>query len=317
MMPFLDIIVFPGLLFLLFLAFFCEWLDRKAVAKLQNRVGPKHTGPEGILQPFADFIKLLSNEDIIPAAVDRIMFSLGPILILTLSLMPLFLIPIAGSSALVWFEGDLIFIMFVMTLRIIITFLSAWSSTNRFSMIGGMRVILQMLAFEIPLTIAMTGPAISARSLSLSKIVQFQASEHLLLLAQPLGFVIVTICLLAELRMVPFDIPKAKTEIVKGWFVEFSGKKLALLRLTEDFELVLAASLMVSLYLGGPIGPWQTQSVLYFFTKLVICILILSNLRALFARFRIDQALKGAWKYLTPLALIQVILVELMPMVIP
>jgi len=317
MMSFLDILLFPGLLFLLSLAFFSEWVDRKVVAKLQNRVGPQYTGPWGILQPFADFVKLLSKEDITPVAVDRLMFSLAPILILSLSLMPLFLIPIADCSALVWFEGDLIFIMFVMTLRIIIIFMGAWSSTNRFSTIGGTRAVLQMLGFEIPLTIAMTGPAISARSLSLSRIVQSQAVGSYFLLTQPLGFVIVTVCLLAELQMTPFDIPKAETEIVAGWLVEFSGKKLALLRLAKDFELVLAASLIASLYLGGPLGPWQLHSALYFFTKLVVCILILSNLRALFARFRIDQVLLGTWKYLTPLAFLQIILIELVPMVIP
>jgi NADH-quinone oxidoreductase subunit H len=174
-----------------------------------------------------------------------------------------------------------------------------------------------MLGYEIPLTIAMIGPAISARSLSLSRIVQSQTVGLWYLLTQPIGFAIVTICFLAELQWIPFDAPKAETEIVAGWLVEFSGKKLALLRLAKDFKLVLAASLMASLYLGGSLGPWQLHPTLYFLAKLIICILILSNLRALFARFRIDQALKGAWKYLTPLALLQVALVKLISVVIP
>ena len=317
MIPFLNVLLFPGLLFLFSLAFFGEWMDRKVVAKLQNRVGPLYTGPWGTLQPLADFIKLLSKEDITPSAVDRLLFSLTPILILSFSLTPLFLIPMSDRSALVWFEGDLIFIMFVTTLIALIMFLGAWSSTNRFSTLGGVRVALQMLSYEIPLTIAMICPAISAKSLSVSRIVQSQAVGPWYLLTQPIGFAIVIVCFLAELHMVPFDVPKAETEIVAGWLVEFSGKKLALLRLAKDFELVLAASLMASLYLGGPLGPWQLHPTMYFLAKFIVCILILSNLRALFARFRIDQVLLGAWKYLTPLAFIQVVLVELVPVVIP
>ena len=317
MIPFLNVLLFPGLLFLFSLAFFGEWMDRKVVAKLQNRVGPLYTGPWGTLQPLADFIKLLSKEDITPSAVDRLLFSLTPILILSFSLTPLFLIPMSDRSALVWFEGDLIFIMFVMTLIALIMFLGAWSSTNRFSTLGSVRVVLQMLGYEIPLTIAIIGPAISAKSLSVSRIVQSQAGGPWYLLTQPIGFAIVIVCLLAELHMVPFDAPKAETEIVTGWLVEFSGKKLALLRLAKDLELVLAASLMTSLYLAGPLGPWQLHPTLYFLVKLIVCILILSNLRALFARFRIDQVLLGAWKYLVPLAFLQVVLVELVPVVIP
>ena len=305
----LQIFLFPGFLFLFSLAFFGEWVDRKLVAKFQNRYGPLYTGPKGILQPVADFFKLLAKEDIMPAATDKVIFSIVPILVLTLSLTPLFLIPMADSSALVWFKGDLIVIMFITTLLIVAMFMGAWASTDRFSTIGGMRVGLQMLGYEIPMTIAMIGPAISSKSLSLSGIVQSQAGELWYVITQPLGFAIALICLLAHLQKVPFDGPEAESELVAGWMVEFSGKKLALLRLAKNFELVLAGSLLVSLYLGGPLGFWLPLPSVYFFLKLIVCIFILSNLRALFARFRIDQVLMGAWKYLTPLALLQIILV--------
>jgi len=305
----LQIFLFPGFLFLFFLAFFSEWVDRKLVAKFQNRYGPLYTGPKGILQPVADFLKLLAKEDIVPAATDKAVFSIAPILILALSMTPLFLIPMADFSALVWFEGDLIVIMFIMTLVIVAMFMGAWASTSRFSTVGGMRVGLQMLGYEIPMTIAMIGTAISSKSLSVSGIVQSQVEGLWYVITQPLGFAIALICLLAHLQRVPFDVPEAESEIVAGWLVEFSGKKLALLRLAKNFELVLAGSLLVSLYLGGPLGFWLPHPSLYFFLKLIICIFILSNLRALFARFRIDQVLMGAWKYLTPLALLQIILV--------
>jgi NADH-quinone oxidoreductase subunit H len=310
-MALLGILLFPGFSFLFFLAFFTEWLDRKIVAKLQNRYGPLYVGKKGILQPVADFIKLLSKEDITQAMADKAPFAAIPIIMLALAITPLFCIPVTGVSALTSFEGDLIVVMFIMSLTALLVFIGGWVSTNRFSTIGGVRAGLQMFGYEIPLNIGMIGPAISAGSLSISGIVEWQSQEVWLILTQPLGFAIMSLCLLAHLQRVPFDIPEAESEIVGGWLVEFSGKKLALLRLARNFELVLATSLMVSLYLGGPSGLWQPNP-LTFFIKLVICIFILSNIRALFARYRIDQFLAGTWKYLTPLALLQISIVNLL-----
>lgn len=309
----LQIIIFPGFLFLIIAALFYEWVDRKFVARLQNRFGPLHTGPMGLLQPFADLIKLLSKEDIVPYAADKLLFSAAPIFLVSLPLLALFCIPVVENTALIAFEGDLILIMFLSTLIIVSVFIGAWSSTSRFSAVGGVRACLQMLGYAIPMTVVMTGPAIVAKSLSISKVVQWQSSGFWFVITQPLGFFILSICLLAELQKIPFDIPKAETEVVAGWSTEFSGKKLALLKLAEDLELVLAGSLMTSLYLGGPSGFWFMPPFVWFIVKLTLCILILSNLRALFARFRIDQLMRGLWKYLTPLALFQIVLVELIP----
>lgn len=307
----LELFFFPGFSFLFFLAFFAEWLDRKIVAKLQNRYGPLHVGLKGMLQPVADFIKLLSKEDITPAMADRIPFALTPVLMLALAMTPLFCIPVTGLSALVSFEGDLIVVMFIMSLTAFLAFVGGWVSTNRFGTIGGIRAGLQMFGYEIPLNISMIGPAIGAGSLSLKGIVEWQNQGVWFILTQPLGFAILSLSLLAHLQRVPFDIPEAESEIVGGWIVEFSGKKLALLRLAKNFELVLAASLMSSLFLGGPTGIWQPNPLVYFI-KLVASVFILSNLRALFARYRIDQLLTGAWRYLTPLALLQISLVKLL-----
>ena len=306
-----GILLFPGFLFLFSLAFFTEWLDRKLVAKLQNRYGPLHVGPKGILQPVADFIKLLSKEDITPARADRGPFVAVPVLMLALAMTPLFCIPVSSLSALVFFEGDVIVVMFIMSLIALLVFIGAWVSTNRFSTIGGIRAGLQMFGYEVPLNIVMIGPAIAAGSLSISGIVEWQSQNIWLVLTQPLGFVILAVCLLAHLQRVPFDIPEADSEIVAGWLVEFSGRKLALLRLASDFELVLAASLMVSLYLGGTSALWHLGPFAYFI-KLITCVFILSNLRALFARYRIDQLLSGTWKYLTPLALLQISILKLL-----
>lgn len=308
-----SIIVYPGLAFLVLLSLFYEWVDRKFVARLQNRYGPLYTGPSGILQPFADIVKLLSKEDIEPKGVDHVLFRTVPILMLALPLLGLLVLPINSQTALIAFEGDLIFIIFLLTLVAALVFLAGYASANRFGTIGGLRGALQMLGYEVPLSVSLIGPAVMAGSLSISKIVQWQTRTGLwMILMQPVGFAISVLCFLAELEKVPFDIPEAETEIVAGWLTEYSGRKLALFRLASDVELVLACGLLTALYLGGPAAPTPWLSIVWFLVKATAVLLVFSNLRALFARFRIDQMVSGCWKYLVPLASIQLIAVELM-----
>ncbi len=306
-----EILVFPGILLLLVLAFFYEWIDRKFFARLQSRIGPLYTGPLGLLQPVADFVKLLSKEDIVPMACDKLIFTAAPIIYLALPLTALFIVPISNSTSLISFEGDLVFTMFIFTVLVITVFLAGWSSVNRFSIIGGVRAALQMLSYEIPLGLAMVGPAIAAGSLSISTIAQWQSSNVIwTIFLQPIGFGVMVAGLLAELEFVPFDIPEAETEIVAGWRTEFSGRKLALFRLGRDLELVLAAGVVAALYLGGAQALGPVPAIVTFLLKTVAVVLLFSFLRAVFARFRIDQMTAGMWKYLLPLAILQIILIE-------
>lgn len=308
----LEILLFPGFLFLTALALFYEWVDRKFLAKLQSRYGPLYTGPSGLLQPLADLVKLLSKEDVIPEAADKFMFSCAPIFLLSLPLVALFLIPISDLTAIISFEGDLIFLMFLFTLIAVTVFIAGWSSVSRFSTVGSVRAGFQMLGYEIPMCLVMVGPAITAKTLSISKIAGWQASNTAWFIwLQPLGFAIFVVCLLAELEWIPFDIPEAETEIVAGWMTEFGGSKLALIRLGRDVELLLAASLITSLFLGGPNSLWIVPPVVFFLLKTTLAVILLTTLRALFARFRIDQMIAGAWKYLVPLAILQMTLIKL------
>ncbi len=311
-MDILGLLVFPGLAFLITLAWFYEWLDRRFFARLQNRYGPIYTGLHGLLQPLADFIKLLAKEDIEPEAVDKPLFRSVPILILTLPLTSLFLIPINGVKAFVHFEGDLIFTLFIVHLMSTLAFLGGWSSTNTFSIVGGMRAAMQMLGSEVPLALVLVGPAIASGSLSITKIVDWQVTRGLWgVRLAPIGFSIAVLATLAGLEKVPFDSPKAETEIVAGWQTEFSGRKLALMRLGLNLELVLAAGLITSLFLGGPSGPVSLiPGVIWFLIKSTLIVLLLSTLRALFARFRIDQMVSGFWKYLVPLAILQIVILH-------
>lgn len=318
-----QILIFPGLSFILSYTLYAEWLSRKTVARLQNRVGPLHTGWQGVLQPLADFIKLLVKEDITPAAAEKIVFNIVPVFIFAIPLAATFLIPIQSVTSL-WgyepvaaFEGDLIMVLFLMSMTVLAVFLAGWSSGNVFGAVGATRVAFMMLAYEIPLSLVAISPAIMAKSLSIINIVNWQVGSAQSFIANPtlpgfllgivllIGFVIYTICLLAELEMRPFDMSEAETEIVHGWQVEYSGVKLGLLRSGHHVKMVLAAGLLTSIYLGGPAGP-VLPPIVWFVVKTSFCIIILSNLSALFARFRIDQMVSGAWKYLVPLAVLQV-----------
>jgi NADH-quinone oxidoreductase subunit H len=306
-----QVLVFPGITLLLVLAFFYEWIDRKFFAKLQSRYGPLYTGPFGLLQPVADFVKLLSKEDIVPTACDKIIFSLTPLIYFALPLTALFVTPIGSQTGIISFEGDLLFLLFVFTLLAITAFLAGWSSTSRFSIIGSVRAALQMLSYEIPLGLALIGPAILAKSLSISNIVQWQSrNASWSIWLQPIGFGVIIVCLLAELEFVPFDIPEAETEIVAGWRTEFSGRRLALFRLGRDLELVLVSALVAALYLGGPQSIGFVPAIVTFMVKTVLMVLLLSFLRGVFARFRIDQMTSGMWKYILPLAILQIVLIQ-------
>jgi len=322
----ISVLVFPGLFFILTYSLFAQWVSRKAAARLQNRQGPLHTGWQGILQPLADFIKLLVKEDITPAAANKPVFDFTPLFIFALPLAATFLIPIQSITNL-WswepvasFEGDLIMVLFLMSIVVLAIFLAGWSSGNLFGAVGATRVAFMMLAYEIPLGLVAISPAILARSLSINSIVDWQVASVAAFLTTPslwglvtgmvlfIGFAIYVVCLLAELEMRPFDMSEAETEIVHGWQVEYSGKKLLLLNAGHDVKMVLAAALLTSLFLGGPAGPVLPPFV-WFILKTTLCVLILSNMSVLFARFRIDQLVSGAWRYLVPLAVLQVMAV--------
>lgn len=305
-----EIFVVPGFLFLFSLALFYQWVDRKLVARLQNRQGPRFTGIQGIFQPLADLLKLLSKEFVIPTEANALIFQAAPIFYLAICLIGMFTIPITASPALMHFEGDLILIIILFTLISITIFFCAWGSTGVYSVVGGVRAILQLLVFEIPLAIVIMGPAIIAKSLSLSTIVQWQQNNTNFIFLQPLGLLTFIICLLAELEVVPFDIPIAKGEIVAGWKTEFNGRGLALISLAIDVELLLSASLITTLYLGGP-TLWILPPILGFFIKTSGIILLFSLVKSLFARFRMDQILRNSWEILVPLSIIQITLIEL------
>ncbi len=311
----LSVFTFPGLLFVLLISLTYEWIDRKLYAAFQNRVGPWVTGPSGILQPIADFIKLLTKEDITPEGADTVIFRGVPVFALAVALTCSLLLPISGNKGLVSFEGDLIVAIALMTILCIAFCCAGLSSPSRFSTVGAERTMLQLLGFEIPFMLSIVSVAVSTGSLNIAGVVEAQKMGWLIVGPNVLSFITFLLAAQAELERIPFDIPEAETEIVAGWLTEFSGRKLALLRLTKDVELFYLSGLAASLFLGGPLGPiapgleWLLHPV-YFIIKSLVVLFSLSLLRSVFARLRIDEAVDFLWRYAIPFSVLQFLLIR-------
>jgi NADH-quinone oxidoreductase subunit H len=310
---FFRVLVFPGFTFILFFTMFCDWVERKIEARIQNRVGPQFTGPAGILQPFADFVKLLTKEDIVPRDAKKTAFRFAPILSFAILVFAMSFLPIDGAAIIPnsSFAGDLIFVMALVTIANFLLFLSGWASASPYGAIGAARVLTQFLGYDIPLFLLALAPAFLAKSLSISAIAANQYLPFILL--APWAFVLFIVALQAELEKDPFDIPHAESEVVGGIETEYCGGKLAFLHLTRDVQIVFGAALVVELFLGGPYGPvffglpafWYT---LWFVLKLLVVVVISEYLTTLFARLRIDQVVTENWKVVLPLSVLSLIL---------
>lgn len=311
----LYLLVYPGLAFVFVYSTLCEWFDRKVFARLQNRMGPSHTGRWGVLQPVADFVKLLSKEDVVPEKADKTMFTLLPILGLAIVTTAMLLLPVwhfnPAASSFNSFSGDIIILLYLLSLPTLIFFLAGWSSTNLFSTLGGTRVLTMLFGYEVPLFLTVLSPAVLAGSWRLAEIARFFQAKPALLLVNLPGFILAVICVQAKLERTPFDIPHAETEIVGGTFTEYSGKKLAFFRLMTDVEMVVSSGLLATVFLGGfPGGVFL--GFLWFVLKTLFVIFLLSLLRAATSRIRVDQVVSFAWTYLAPLAVIQLFIVILL-----
>ncbi len=273
-------------------------------------MGPTHTGRFGLLQPIADFIKLMAKEDIVPEAADKRLFSVLPAIGLAVVSTAGLLLPVWNFDLArpTWtsFPGDIVVILYLLSLPTLILFLAGWSSTNLFSTIGGSRVLTMLFGYEVPLFLSVLSPAILADSWRLAEIAAFYQARPALLLVNVVGFLVALVAVQAKLERTPFDIPHAETEIVGGTFTEYSGKKLALFRLTFDIELVVASGLLAAVFLGGFPGG-AVVGFIHFVVKTLFVIFLLSLLRALTSRIRIDQVVSFAWRYLAPLAVLQLL----------
>ncbi len=297
-----NILIFPGFIFLTLFGWIAEYIDRKLCARLQNRMGPPW------FQPFADFVKLVSKEEIIPEEANPTMFKLMPVLALTATVTAFFYIPLWGKSALFAFNGDLIVVLYLLTIPTLTYFLGGWYSTSLYSKIGAVRSLTQLFAYEVPLLLSILAPALLANTWSLSEMAAFYGTHHWYWLFNLLGFAISIIALLGKLEKVPFDIPEAETEIVAGTFTEYSGRLLGLFRLSIDIEAIVGSALLAAVFMPFGLGLPPVVGFALFILKVLFIICLLSILRTVFARLRIDQMMTFCWKYVSPFAFLQLLI---------
>jgi NAD(P)H-quinone oxidoreductase subunit 1 len=318
------------------------WLERKISAAVQQRIGPEYAGALGVLQPLADGMKLLFKEDVIPARADGLLFTLGPVLVLVPVILSWLVVPF-GQNLLISNVGIGIFLWIALSsIQPIGLLMSGYASNNKYSLLGGLRAAAQSISYEIPLALAVLAVVMMSNSLSTVDIVNQQSGAGILswnIWRQPVGFVIFWICALAECERLPFDLPEAEEELVAGYQTEYSGMKFALFYLGSYINLVLSALLVSVLYLGGwgfpvPVewlAGWLGQSVdaplvqvitasvgiVMTVLKAYLLVFFAILLRWTVPRVRIDQLLDLGWKFLLPIALVNLLVTASLKLAFP
>jgi NADH-quinone oxidoreductase subunit H len=303
--------VFPGFLFLCAIGVCAEYFDRIFHARMQNRKGPPW------FQPVADFIKLSAKEDIVPEEADVFMFKAMPVVAVASAVTAVLYIPLWGGQALYSFEGDLITVLYLLTIPTMTFFLAGWYSTSLYAAIGSVRTLTQLFSYEVPLYIAILAPAVLANSWSLSGMTAYYANHPGYWLFNLPGLGVTMVILLGKLEKVPFDIPEAETEIVGGVFTEYTGRFLAFFRMAIDIETVVVASLVASVFLPFGLGLPVVIGFVLYLAKIALVVAGVSFLRTIFARARIDQMVVFCWKYLAPAAMVQMLINLILKGVLP
>jgi len=316
---------------------YLTWLERKVVAHIQSRWGPYLVGPHGLLQPLADGLKFLFKEDIVPLEVDAPIYWLAPFLAFTLACLSISVIPFGESYQ---FHGQqvfqitdinvgLLFVFAVTSLGVYSIALSGWSSNSKYPLLGGLRSSAQMISYEVSLGLAVIGVLMISGTLSLRGIVEEQAGlwkhggllsilPHWNLFLQPVGFICYFIAAIAETNRIPFDLPEGETELVGGYHTEYSSFKFALFFLSEYANMITVSCLATLLFFGGWLGPvfgpgWLRLllPVFWFLLKVFCFLFFYIWLRGTLPRFRYDQLMAFGWKFLLPLALLNILVTGL------
>lgn len=296
---------------------YMTWYERRAVSRIQARIGPNRAGPFGLLQPIADGVKLIFKEDIIPAQADKIIYTVAPVILVVPAFMAFAVIPIGSAFTLfgrtipLYLADVNIAILYLLALSSLAVYgivLAGWASNNKYALLGGLRSSAQMISYELAMGVALVSVVLTTGTFSLVKIVDFQAQLPLIVL-QPLGFFLYAITALAEVNRAPFDLPEAEQELIAGYHIEYSGLRFALFYMAEYISMLTVASIAITLFLGGWRGPFLSEVLgpLWFFLKLAIAMFIFIWLRATFPRLRYDRLMNFGWKALLPLSLANVI----------
>ena len=293
-------------------------LERKGLGRMQNRLGPNRVGPFGFLQPLADGIKSLTKEDIVPLSADGLVHFLAPVVLVVAVFLGFAVLPMGRNMILADMDGGLLFFFAIGASTELSIFMAGWSSRNKYSLLGAMRAVAQMISYEVPLLLSAVVIVMMTGSLSTVKIVEAQSGFSGILphwfVFTPwgfAGFVLFVIAALAETNRSPFDLPEGESEIVAGYFTEYSGFKFALFFLGEYLGMMSIAGFAITLFLGGWGAPLSfLQSVpswAWFFAKLMSAIVFFIWLRGTLPRLRQDQLMNFAWKFMLPMSLLNLL----------
>ncbi len=295
---------------------FLTIVERKLLGRIQNRLGPNRTGPFGFLQPFADAVKALTKEDIVPSAADKLLHFLAPVVVCTFALMTFAVLPFGRELIPVELDAAVLYFFAAGASTELAIFMAGWSSRNKYSLLAAMRALAQLISYELPLLLAVVPVIMLSGTLSTQNIVLAQGGWtfgilphwHILTPWGACAFLIFLIAALAETNRSPFDLPEAESELIAGHLTEYSGFKYALFFMAEYFGMTALCGLGVTLFLGGWQAPFAflefIPSYVWFGLKLFALILVLIWIRGTLLRLRIDQLTRLSWKFLVPLALI-------------
>lgn len=281
------------------------YMERRVSGFIQDRLGPNRVGPFGILQTVADMMKLMGKEDIIPKKAERFLWGIAPMALFIPAALSYAVFPFDDGAIFADMNIGIFFALAVMSQAVLLFLLSGYASQDKYSFIGGMRAVNQMLSSEIPLTFAILAIVMMTGSLRMSDIVSAQ-SNIWFIVEQPLAFVIFAISILIEINRTPFDLVEGESEIIAGPFTEYSGMRWALFFLAEYANLLAASILTVTLFLGGWQGP-ILPGIVWFCIKVFAVILLFMWIRWTFPRTRVDQMMSLSWKILLPLALFNIL----------
>jgi NADH-quinone oxidoreductase subunit H len=300
---------------MLFLAAYLVWVERKFLARLQIRYGPNRAGKFGLLQPIADSIKMITKEDIVPEAADRVIFLLAPAIVAVTALLMFAVVPF-GSSLTLWgreiplvisdLNVGLLYVFALSSLGVYGVALGGWASNSKFALLGGIRGAAQMISYELALGLSLIPIVMLARSFSLVDIVKAQAN-YPFILVQPISFAIFFISAMAESKRIPFDLPEAENELGAGFHMEYSGMRFGLFFIGEYVHIQVLGALVAVFFLGGWHGPWLPPPV-WLFVKIILVALVMIWIRGTLPRLRYDQLMALGWKILVPAALINIMI---------
>jgi len=319
-LPIISILLSLAPILIVFPSFFAIMtvMERKGLGRIQNRYGPNRVGPFGLLQPAADGIKALIKEDVVPRAADKLVHFLAPLVLVVTAFTVYAVLPIGRNMVVLDLDAGLLFFFAVGAASELAVFMAGWSSRNKYALLGAMRAVAQMVSYEIPLILATISVVMITGTLSLPQIVLAQGTYAGLLpdwfVFTPwgfAGFILFMIAANAEANRSPFDLPEGESEIIAGYFIEYSGFKFALFFLAEYVSLFAISGLGITLFLGGWNAPFPALAFIpswaWFFIKLIALMCLFIWTRGTLPRLRQDQLMNFAWKFMIPMVLINLI----------